>query len=65
MFLKQNYWDPIRGDEINNQESANALYDSAVNMGTGTAIILAKRAEGIKETTAMDQQFVDLLNNKV
>lgn len=61
--FKKNYWDAVRGDEINSQEEANALYDSAVNMGTGTAIILAKRAHGIKESTAMDQQFIDLLNH--
>ena len=61
--FRKNYWNPIRGDEINNQEEANQLYDSAVNMGTGTAIILAKRAMGLDENTHMDDNFLHRLNH--
>jgi lysozyme family protein len=63
-IFKKNYWDPIRGDEIHSQEIANQLYDNAINEGPGEAVILAKRAAGIKESIYMDQHFVDLLNNE-
>lgn len=61
-IYRNNYWNPIKGDEINDQNIANELYDSAVNMGVGTAIILSKRALGLPENTVMD--YVNLLNNQ-
>ena len=30
-IYKKNYWNPIRGNEIKNQDSANIIYDMAVN----------------------------------
>ncbi|RLA38819.1 MAG: hypothetical protein DRR06_20155 [Gammaproteobacteria bacterium] len=32
-FYKQKYWDKFQGDEIADQEIANELYDTGVNMG--------------------------------
>ena len=43
-FFKDNYWDAIRGDEINTQEIANKLLDIAVNMGRRTAIEFLQRS---------------------
>lgn len=34
-IYKRNYWDMIRGDEIENQSVADVLYDGAVNQGVG------------------------------
>lgn len=59
------YWLPIRGNEINNQDTANSIYDMAVNAGVGASIKMAKRAKGIPEikiTTKMDDHFLNLLN---
>lgn len=36
-FYKQNFWDTISLDNINDQQIANQLFDSAVNMGVGIA----------------------------
>jgi lysozyme family protein len=36
-FYKQHFWDTEMLDEINDQQTANQLFDSAVNMGTGVA----------------------------
>jgi lysozyme family protein len=63
IYIK-NYWKVIRGDEIANQEIANKIYDMAVTSGAGTAIILAKRARNHPETTRMDDEFLNLLNQE-
>lgn len=63
-IYKRLYWDKIKGDEINNQDTANSIYDSAVNMGVGTAIKMAQRALRIKETGVMDIETLNKLNNK-
>ncbi|MEO9145073.1 MAG: glycosyl hydrolase 108 family protein [Ginsengibacter sp.] len=65
LIFKNNYWDPFWGDKINSQEIANDLYDSAVNMGTGTAIILEKRNKGLQESTHMNIELLNSLNNIV
>jgi lysozyme family protein len=36
-FYKQNFWDVISLDNLNSQQLANQLFDTAVNMGTGIA----------------------------
>jgi len=36
-FYKENFWDTESLDNLNNQQTANQLFDIAVNMGTGTA----------------------------
>lgn len=62
------YWNPIRGNEINDQDTAAMLYDMAVNSGVGTAIKLAKRAKKLPEnkiTSKMDDEFLNLLNQVV
>lgn len=45
-FYKQNYWNPIRGDEIKQQSVAGVIYDFAVNAGVGTAVKLAQIVVG-------------------
>jgi lysozyme family protein len=64
MIYFRNYWSPIRGNEIQKQDEANIIYDSAVNMGVGTAIILAQRSLGLHETGIMDEITVQQLNGK-
>jgi lysozyme family protein len=63
-IYKWSYWNAIRGDEINNQEQANQIYDMAVNAGVGTAINLCQRALGIAETGVMTTTTINKLNNK-
>ena len=61
-FYIHKYWDIICGDDIINQESANELFDSSVNMGTHQAIVLTKRALSIAETGHMDILTLTALN---
>lgn len=59
---KKLYWSEIKGDEIKNQETANQIYDCAVNMGTGTAVMLTQRSLGLPETKKMDDATLAALN---
>lgn len=63
-IYKNNFWVPVRGDEIRWQMHANSIYDSAVNMGPKQAIILAQRAAGLPETGRMNQQLLNHINNQ-
>lgn len=63
-IYKSDYWNPFRGDEVIVQEIANSIYDSAVNMGAGTAIKLCQRSLKMPETGKMDDATLNRLNNK-
>lgn len=41
-LYKANYWDPIGGDSIDDQDVANDAYDMAVNSGVGDALKMLK-----------------------
>jgi|SRR5581483_3319665 len=43
-IYRSEYWKPIRGDEICDQQVATKLLDMAVNMGVRQAIVLCQRA---------------------
>ena len=64
LVYRKSYWNPIKGDTIENQLQADDIMDSAVNQGVGTAIIMVKRTLGLPENTTMDDNTVSLLNNK-
>lgn len=36
-FYKENFWDTLNLDNVNDQRMANELYDTGVNMGIGRA----------------------------
>jgi lysozyme family protein len=63
-YYRKTYWNPMHGDEILNQDEANAIYDGDVNTGNSQGVILAQRALGITETGHMDDHTLNLLNNK-
>ncbi len=46
-IYKRDYWDRIRGDEIEDQLIAENIFDTAVNMGVRTASRLAQLAADI------------------
>ena len=46
-FYKENYWNPIQLDGILDQRIANELYDTAVNMGVGTACMFFQKSLNI------------------
>lgn len=47
-IYKTDFWDKVRGDELKSQPAAEALFDTAVNMGATTAIRLAQYSLGIQ-----------------
>lgn len=63
-IYKKNYWDLIKGDEINSQALANSIYDSAVNLGPGSAIKQLQLSMKLKDTGIMDVITLNKLNNK-
>jgi lysozyme family protein len=46
-FYKQQFWNRFLGDQITNQEIANELFDSAVNMGMSKAVSFLQEALSI------------------
>lgn len=46
-FYKQLFWNRFLGDQIANQEIANELFDSAVNMGVSRAVSFLQEALNI------------------
>ena len=60
-FYKQNFWNPIKGDEITNQVIAQTIFDFHVNAG-GVAIKLAQLVVGSTPDGAMGSKTVAALN---
>lgn len=44
ILFKKLYWDTFKGDLVKNQEIANEVFDTGINMGTGIAEIMLQRA---------------------
>jgi len=63
-FYIDNFWNKIMGDKITNQEIADSMFDSAVNMGVKAAIKLAQRALDLTENGTMSIFLVNKLNNQ-
>jgi lysozyme family protein len=80
-FYKKNFWDKMKGDQLEFQSVADPIYDSGVNMGVVTAIKLAQDAAfGLPADTIqkdgaiknlgiiygfMDAKTLNKLNNKI
>jgi lysozyme family protein len=47
-IYKRDYWDKVKGDEIKEQQIAENIFDTAVNMGARTASKLAQLALDIE-----------------
>lgn len=60
-LYKDKYWDPIQLDIIPSQRVANEIFDTAVNMGVGTAIKFAYEACGIKASTKVTNELITTL----
>ena len=43
-IYKRDFWDKVQGDRIPSQESANSVFDMAVNAGPSKALSMAKQA---------------------
>lgn len=62
-FYKQAFWDKIRGDEMNDQEFAEKIFDTAVNIGLSKAIKLAYESVGLPEKSFVDDELIKEINS--
>lgn len=62
-IYRRDYWNPVKGDSITSQIVAESIFDTAVNMGPGTAVKLAQATAGVKLPDGISSQsLVDLIN---
>ena len=62
-FYKENFWNPIKGDLINNQKVANSIFDFAVNAGIGTSVKLAQRVVGVDDDGIIGKGSIEAINS--
>jgi len=57
-----NYWDRVRGDDIDNQDVAESIFDFAVNAGPATSAKLAQITVGAKADGVIGPQTLAKIN---
>jgi lysozyme family protein len=60
-IYKADYWDMVRGDDIENQVIAESMFDFGVNSGPGRAIKLAQKASGAEPDGIMGMMTIRAL----
>ena len=59
LFYKQNYWDNLKLDKLDDQNIANELFDIAVNCGAGIAAVFLQRVLNVFNHQGKD--YADLI----
>jgi lysozyme family protein len=62
-LYEANYWDKIRGDEINDQDIAESIFDFAVNAGPRTSVKLAQIAVGATADGIIGPKTLEKINS--
>ena len=62
-FYKRNFWEPVGGDNIKDQDIANMLVDAAVLEGIKPAVKRAQRIVGIGQTGVFSEELKIKLNS--
>lgn len=62
-FYKMNFWDPISGDDIEDQLTAERLYDFGVNAGAPRSVMQIQEILGIPQTGKVDAATIAAINN--
>jgi lysozyme family protein len=62
-FYREGWWQPLRGDEIADQDVAYTLYSFATNGGLGTAVRLAQLVVGTTPDGTMGPKTVAAINS--
>jgi lysozyme family protein len=63
LFYKVIFWDNIGGDQINDQEVANSIFDFAVNSGVSTSIGLAQQVVGASCDGVIGTKTIQAINS--
>lgn len=61
-FYKKEYWDKIKGDRIECQHLANALYDFAVNSGVNRAVKSLQEILKVKVDGNLGEKTLEAIN---
>lgn len=62
-FYRINFWNPIKGDEIEHQPTADTLYDFGVNANYPPSIKNMEKALGLAQTGKISAKLIDAINN--
>jgi len=62
-IAKKLYWDPIKGDSINNQSIAEFIFDWGYNSGTKTAIKKVQQVLGVVADGIIGPKTIAAINN--
>lgn len=65
VYYKIRYWDVFRLDEIPSQKIAHEMFDTCVNMGSKSAILIAQQVIGMTPTGVFTEElFYNLMRMK-
>lgn len=62
IFYLNNFWNPIKGDEIHSQMIANSILDFGVNAGVKVSVRLAQKVVGVKDDGIIGNNTLNALN---
>jgi len=63
-IYKENYWNKIKGDLIDDQDIANNIFDCSVNCGSSTSIRLLQKVINVKIDGILGSITLGSLNKK-
>ena len=61
-FYKVIFWDKVGGDQINDQDIANSIFDFAVNSGVSTSVGLAQVVVGSNSDSVIGPKTIQAIN---
>lgn len=62
-FYERNFFNALRLNELNDQDIANKIFDTAINVGWPAAIKFAQEAAGVALTGHMNDETINALNS--
>ena len=62
-FYKAIFWDKVGGDNINDQDVANSIFDFAINSGVSTSVGLAQNVVGGSCDGVIGPKTIQAINN--
>lgn len=64
-IAKKDYWDTVKGDDINSQSIAEFVFDWGYNSGPRTAIKKLQQVLGVEEDGTIGNRTISALNSSV